>query len=162
MKKNCHQVGFGFDSHAYSSHGTLVLGGIKFPDVPALRGHSDGDALLHALIDALLGGAGLGDIGDFFPDSSPKYKEISSKILLRDVVSKVTKKGFSILHVDLTVVAEKPRLSKVKSKMKKSISRLLKISSDSVNLKAKTAEGLQIFSPPGGVLVWAVATLQSQ
>jgi len=78
--KTCHRVGFGFDSHCFSQSGTLMFGGIPFKDLPALKGHSDGDALLHAVMDAMLGGAGLGDIGDFYPDTDQQYKDISSLI----------------------------------------------------------------------------------
>ncbi len=158
--RECHQTGFGFDSHAFSTAGTLVLGGLKFPGIPSLKGHSDGDVLLHALIDALLGGAGLGDMGDFFPDTSARYKGIDSLILLEKALAQVTRKGFRPVHVDMTVVAEKPRLTPVKSKIKVRLARLLKIPPVSFNIKGKTPEGLLLFPSSGGILVWVVATLQ--
>jgi 2-C-methyl-D-erythritol 2,4-cyclodiphosphate synthase len=160
--KNCHQTGFGFDSHAFSTTGTLVLGGMKFSGTPALKGHSDGDAILHAIIDALLGAAGLGDIGDFFPDTDACTKGISSLILLKRVLSVLSKKKFRVLHVDITVVAEKPRFSAIKKTMQQTLARALSLPLSSVNIKAKTPEGLTIFSSKGGVAVWAVATVQQK
>ena len=156
------QCGFGFDSHAFSSQGTLVFGGLRFPGVPALAGHSDGDALLHALIDALLGAAGLGDIGELFPDSNKKIKGISSLIMLKQVMKKIKQAGFAPYHIDITVVAQKPRLSSVKKKLSQLISKVLSVSITHVNIKGKTPEGLTWFVPQGGIAVWAVATVISQ
>ncbi|MFN0117661.1 MAG: 2-C-methyl-D-erythritol 2,4-cyclodiphosphate synthase [Elusimicrobiota bacterium] len=152
------RVGFGFDSHSFDTNGKLVFGGIQFPSLPKLKGHSDGDALLHALIDSLLGAAGLGDIGLFFPDSEPQWKGVESKQMLLIVLKKISQTGFQIQHVDLTVVAEKPRLSPLRSALIKKISSLLKVNSNQVNIKGKTPEGLQWFSKPG-VACWSVATL---
>ena len=164
MKKTklCHRVGFGFDSHAYSTAGTLVLGGISFKGVPALKGHSDGDAVVHAVIDALLGAAGLGDIGDLFPDTSKKFRGIDSLKLLKVVHQKVSKKNFRIQHIDVVVVADRPRLAPVKMKMREKLSRLLSLSLSSINIKAKTPEGLCLFQKSGGVATWAIATLSGQ
>src|ERR1041384_281250 len=105
-RKSCHHTGFGFDSHVFSKKGSLVFGGLKFPQLPALHGHSDGDALLHAIIDALLGACALGDIGSFFPDTDEKYRGISSRVLMRETLKQVKRKGFEPLHVDVTVVAD--------------------------------------------------------
>lgn len=157
--KNFTKTGFGFDAHEYSQAGTLALGGIKIKKMPALKGHSDGDALIHAVIDSLLGAAGLGDIGELFPDTSKKTKGISSLSMLRDVVKKLSNKGFSLYHLDITVVADAPRLTPLKSKMKVVLAKWLKVKSTAVNIKAKTSEGTQILSPVGGVAAWAVATI---
>ncbi len=154
------RTGIGFDSHAYSKRGSLVLGGVKFPNVPALQGHSDGDALLHAVIDALLGAAGLGDIGEMFPDSSAATKGISSVVMLRKAASRVRESGFKAVHVDVTVVADKPRLSSAKGEIRRKIAHVLRLPPRSVNIKAKTSEGLRLFSAAGGVAAWAVATLE--
>lgn len=153
------QTGFGFDSHAFSKSGSLMLGGLKFPDIPALAGHSDGDAVLHALIDALLGACALGDIGELFPDSDKKLKGIASLLLLKTALKKIKEKGFVPQHVDITIVADKPRLSPVKQKMKALLSKALGLSANHVNVKAKTPEGLTWFVPQGGIAVWAVATV---
>ncbi len=153
------RTGFGFDSHLFSSSGTLVLGGIKFKNMPILKGHSDGDAVLHALIDALLGAASLGDIGEMFPDTSSALKGIDSALLLKRAVDRVKKAGWTPEHVDVTILADDPRLSPVKEKMKKGLAKLLGMHASDVNVKAKTQEGLAIFKQPGGIAVWAVATL---
>jgi 2-C-methyl-D-erythritol 2,4-cyclodiphosphate synthase len=152
-------VGLGFDSHAFGAGGTLVLGGVRFPGVPALAGHSDGDALLHAVIDALLGGASAGDIGEFFPDTSHKWKGASSLKMLNLVLKKTSRDGFHVEHLDVTVVANKPRLTPAKAQLRTRIAKALGLRLASVNLKAKTQEGLSWFPSPGGIAVWAVATL---
>jgi len=160
MKKFSYPTGFGFDSHAFSKSGTLVLGGVTFPGVPVLKGHSDGDALLHALIDSLLGAASLGDIGEHFPDSDQTSKGISSRILLGRILKKVRRTGYVPAHVDITVLADRPRLSLHKEKMARVLSKLLGIPRWSVNVKAKTPEGLNFFQKAGGVAVWSVSTLK--
>src|SRR5438128_2209944 len=113
----CHRTGFGFDSHAFGSRGTLTLGGVRFPGTPKLEGHSDGDALLHAVIDALLGAAAAGDIGEIFPDTAAAYRGISSRRLLAAAYRRVQKAGFLALHIDVTVVADKPRLGSAKARI---------------------------------------------
>jgi 2-C-methyl-D-erythritol 2,4-cyclodiphosphate synthase len=153
------RTGFGFDSHLFSDRGTLVLGGLKFPGTPALRGHSDGDALLHAVIDALLGAAVLGDIGDMFPDNAKKLKGISSLKLLQQALQKIHGAGWAPEHVDVTVVANQPRLTPVKLKLKATLGKVLGLKMDCVSIKAKTQEGLTWFQSPGGIAVWAAATL---
>lgn len=159
-KRLCHATGFGFDSHSFGKGGVLVLGGIKCPGVPGLKGHSDGDALLHAVIDAFLGAASLGDIGELFPDTSEAFKGIASSKLLKQVVQKTKKAGFAPLHIDITVVAERPRLAPLKGAMRSSMARLTGLPVERINIKAKTPEGLCLFKDPGGILVWAVATLE--
>lgn len=158
--KNCdHRTGFGFDSHAFGSDGTLVLGGVSFSGTPALKGHSDGDVLLHALIDALLGAAGLGDIGEMFPDSSAANKGISSLEMLSGVMKRLSDAGFQPLHVDVTVGADKPKLTPAKEIIREKISTVTGLSKDRISIKAKTQEGLSWFANSGGIVVWAVATV---
>jgi len=157
--KKCHQVGFGFDSHVFARTGTCKLGGISLRGAPSLKGHSDGDALLHALIDSLCGAAGLGDIGDWFPDTDKKNKGISSRVMLGQIYKKVLKKGLRPVHVDLTVLADKPKISPSKGKIQSALSGMLKIPRSAVNIKAKSQEGLCFFRSPGGIAVWSVVTL---
>ena len=152
-------VGIGFDSHRFAKTGTLVFGGVRFPGTPKLKGHSDGDALIHAVIDAILGAAGMGDIGMLFPDTSAKFKGISSVLLLKNVMRKMAAKKIKIIHIDVTVVAERPKLSKAKARIQKKMSALCKISPRAFSAKGKTPEGLNFFKSPGGVAVWAVATV---
>ncbi len=157
--KNYTRTGFGFDSHSFGRTGTLVLGGKKFIGTPALTGHSDGDALLHALIDALLGAACLGDIGQLFPDTDKSIKGISSRVMLKEAVSRVKKMKFIPVHVDLTFVGDRPRMSSVNKEIRTNVASLLGLPLSSVSLKAKTPEGLNLFKSPGGVAIWALATL---
>lgn len=160
--KNKHdgdRAGFGFDAHDFSSGGTLVLGGVTLPGAPRLRGHSDGDALLHAIIDALLGAAGLGDIGEMFPDTKKSIKGISSRVMLKKALAKIKAAKFSIVHVDTVVIADEPKITPVKKKIRARIAADLGISPRSVNIKAKTSEGTRFLSESGGIAAWAVATL---
>ena len=155
--------GIGFDSHAFSDGGTLVLGGVAFPDVPALKGHSDGDALVHAIIDALLGAAGLGDIGQLFPDTSPEVKGISSLKMLAIVFEKLNSAGFSPAHVDAVVVADRPKLAPARDRMAAAMAGVLKLSPVDISIKGKTQEGLSWFSgASGGVAVWATANIEGK
>jgi 2-C-methyl-D-erythritol 2,4-cyclodiphosphate synthase len=119
-----------------------MLGGVKIPHDRGLLGHSDGDAILHALTDALLGAAGLGDIGEFFPDTDPKYQNADSKIFLIDAASRVRAGGYTIGNVDIIVHAERPNLSDFKRPIAESVAAMLEIPPKSVNVKAKTNEGL--------------------
>lgn len=153
------RTGFGFDSHLFSKSGTLILGGVKFPGTPQLKGHSDGDALFHAVIDAYLGAAVLGDIGEFFPDTDKKWKGADSAKMMREVTARVKKAGYQPLHVDVTILANKPKLNSMKAKLKLSLARWGGLKPSQVNIKAKTQEGLTMFKSPGGIAVWAVATL---
>ena len=137
-----------------------MLGGVRFSGTPALKGHSDGDAALHAVVDALLGAAGLGDIGEFFPDSSQKFKGAASVTFVAETVAALKKEKWKPVHVDVTIVANTPRLSASKSRMRATLARLLKLKPSCVNIKGKTQEGLNWFGPLGGIAVWAVATIE--
>jgi len=152
--------GNGFDVHAFEEGGIMYLGGIQI-DVPySFKAHSDGDVALHSLIDALLGAAGMGDIGMIFPDNDESYKDIDSKELLRRVVAKVTSYGFVIVNVDITIAAQKPRLSLYKDKMKKVIANILGINKARVNVKATTTEKLGFIGRAEGVGVISNANLK--
>jgi len=151
--------GIGFDSHAFSTEGTLVLGGVSFPEIPALKGHSDGDALLHAIIDALLGACGQGDIGALFPDTSPAFKGMSSLMMLSVALQRVRAAGFDPSNVDAVVVADRPKLAPERERMRATIASALSLAPDAVSIKGKTQEGLSWFTGNGGIAVWATATV---
>ena len=137
-----YRTGIGTDIHPLVEGKKLMLGGVHIPFPAGLAGHSDGDALLHALIDALLGAAGLGDIGEFFPDTDPAYKNADSKALLLNIREKLQQNKWDIVNVDLIIHAEQPKLQPIKGQIKRCIADLLAIPFDAVNIKAKTNEGL--------------------
>jgi len=151
--------GFGYDSHRFAEGRKLILGGLEIPFDKGLIGHSDADALLHAICDALLGAAGAGDIGRHFPDTDPAYKGISSMVLLEKVRKLIRKKGFSINNIDVTIVMEMPKLAPFADRMIANIADVLKMSGDSVNIKAKTNEGMGFIGRNEGVAVFATAIL---
>ena len=152
--------GNGFDVHAFDNKGDMFLGGIKIESDFGFKAHSDGDVAIHSLIDALLGAAGMGDIGMMFPDNDDRYKGIDSKELLRKVVQKINNFGFIIVNVDLTIAAEKPRVGKYKLPMRKKIAEILNIESSRVNIKATTTEKLGFIGRGEGVGVIANANLK--
>ena len=151
--------GFGYDIHRLIKGRKLILGGVMVPHDRGLLGHSDADVLLHAVIDALLGAAGLGDIGRHFPDTDKKYKGISSKILLKNAAGLLYKNGFVIGNIDAVLVLEKPKLPGLKEKMAKNIAEILDIAKDKVNIKAKTNEGLDSIGRGKAIAAYAVAAL---
>jgi len=134
------RVGQGWDVHAFADGRPLVLGGVTIDHDRGLAGHSDADVLLHALTDAMLGAAGLGDIGEHFPDTAPEWKDADSADLLRHVVMRVTAEGFKVVNADCTIVAQAPRLASKKAWIRESLAKLLGIHLEQVNVKAKTAE----------------------
>jgi 2-C-methyl-D-erythritol 4-phosphate cytidylyltransferase/2-C-methyl-D-erythritol 2,4-cyclodiphosphate synthase len=153
-------VGNGFDIHQLEiSDSPLMLGGIEINSNLSLKAYSDGDVLIHSLIDALLGSAGLGDIGEFFPDTDKKYKGIDSTILLNKVVEILQKIGMVIDYVDITIIAEKPKLQTYKSLIKRNLSKFLNIEFNSVNIKATTTEKLGFIGRGEGIGVFTTATL---
>jgi len=152
--------GTGFDVHAFDENTTMFLGGIKIDSDFGFKAHSDGDVAIHALIDALLGAAGMGDIGMMFPDTSDEYKGIDSKKLLKRVVTKLYNFGFVIINTDLTIAAQKPRIGKYKLQMRKTIAHILNIDMAKVNIKATTTEKLGFIGRGEGVGVIANANLQ--
>jgi 2-C-methyl-D-erythritol 2,4-cyclodiphosphate synthase len=156
------RVGIGFDSHPLVAGRKLVLGGVEIPYTKGLDGWSDADALSHAVIDALLGAAALGDIGVYFPPGDKSYKDISSLILLGKVKGMLAAKGWRVGNIDATVVAEKPRLREHIEKMREKLSRALGIDISQVSVKASTANGLGAIGRGEGVAVYAVAAIERE
>lgn len=134
------RIGTGWDIHALVEGRPLILGGVSIESKKGCLGHSDGDALIHAVIDSILGACGLGDIGTLFPDTDPKYKGISSKVLLSTVMENVRSKGFRIVNVDTTVILQSPKLGPYKDEIRRCMANLLGIAEDCFSVKAKTAE----------------------
>jgi len=155
------RVGIGYDIHRLRKGRKLILGGIEIPYPKGLFGHSDADVLLHAIADALLGAANLGDIGQHFPDTDPKYKNISSKIILGKVYQLVRKKEYKILNIDSVVIAEEPKLAQYIPQMKRNIARILKIKPEKISIKAKTNEKLDSLGKKQAIAAHAVASLKT-
>ena len=155
------RVGFGFDVHEFEVGRRLMLGGVEIPHTAGLKGHSDADVLIHAVVDALLGGAALGDIGQHFPDTDPTYKNVDSRVLLRRVAEMLAEKGWAIANVDATVVAQVPRIQPYAAAMAKNIAADLGTSVGQVNIKATTTESLGFVGREEGIAVWAVAALSA-
>lgn len=153
-------VGIGYDVHRLASGEALVLGGVRIPSEKGLIGWSDADVLTHAIIDALLGAAGLGDIGRYFPPGDPQYKGISSLVLLSKVRDMLSSRGWVTNNIDVTIVTEEPRLSDYAEQMCLNISRTLGIGSGLVNIKASTSEQLGFVGRGEGVVTWAVASIK--
>ena len=137
-----YRTGIGTDIHRVAEGRKLMLGGVLVSHCAGLTGHSDGDVALHAVIDALLGASGMGDIGTLFPDTDPQFKDADSKRLLLDVKKRLEEKSWVIVNIDLTIHAEQPKLEPVKAQMKRCIASILGIDFNAVNVKAKTNEGL--------------------
>jgi len=156
------RVGIGTDIHRLVEGRKLMLGGVQIPHPLGLLGHSDGDAVLHAVIDALLGAAGLGDIGTLFPDTDPKWENIDSKELLYIVKEKIAEKKWDIINVDVTIHAEQPRLEPFKGQIKRVIAGLLGIDFNAANVKAKTNEGLGEIGEGTAIAATAVAMLRKK
>jgi 2-C-methyl-D-erythritol 2,4-cyclodiphosphate synthase len=155
------RTGIGWDSHKLVEDRKLILGGVELEHTHGLLGHSDADVLTHAIIDALLGAAGLDDIGAHFPDTDQAYKDADSLVLLRDVVARVTGAGFTIEHVDSTVIMERPKLSPHRAAIATTLAAALGVDGGQVNVKASTGEGLGFVGRGEGVAALAVATLSA-
>lgn len=150
------RVGFGYDVHALVTGRSLFLGGIEIPYLFGLKGHSDADVLLHAICDAILGAIAEGDIGKHFPDTDPQYRGIRSAALLKKVMSRMREKGFHLLNIDATIVAQKPKLADFIPRMVKEIATVLDIDTGRVNVKATTTEGLGFTGREEGIAAYAV------
>ena len=161
MKTNF-RIGQGFDVHRFGKGRKLILGGVKIPHRYGLVGHSDADVVLHALINAILGAMGKGDIGTHFPDTDPKYKGISSEVLMKRVLGIMNRGGFRIINGDVTVLAQKPRLAPFFAEIRKRLSKLLKVSEGAVNVKAGTTEGLGWIGKGQGMAAMAVVLLEKK
>ena len=154
------RVGQGLDVHAFVAGRKLVIGGVDIPYHKGLAGHSDADVLLHAICDALLGAAALGDIGRHYPDSDPKYSDIDSRKLLRDVAAKVKQQGYKIVNIDATIAAEAPRMAPHVARMIGNIAADLGIAPAAINIKATTTEQLGFIGRGEGIAAQAVALLE--
>lgn len=153
------RMGVGYDVHRLTIGRPLILGGVEIPFSLGLAGHSDADVLSHALGDALLGAAGLGDLGRLFPDSDPQYKGISSLRLLERIFSLIQQKGYKIENVDTTIVAQEPKLGPYTEKMQDALAPVLRVSVDQISIKATTTEGLGFAGRQEGIAAYAVALL---
>jgi 2-C-methyl-D-erythritol 4-phosphate cytidylyltransferase/2-C-methyl-D-erythritol 2,4-cyclodiphosphate synthase len=155
------RTGMGFDVHAFSGQGPIMLGGVSIPHTRGLAGHSDADVVLHAITDALLGAAGLGDIGEHFPPSDPQWKGASSDVFLRHAVLLLQSKGAIIDHVDCTVIAEEPKVGRHRQAMREHIADLAGLRTDQVSVKATTTEGLGFTGRREGIAAQAVASIRT-
>jgi 2-C-methyl-D-erythritol 2,4-cyclodiphosphate synthase len=153
------RIGQGYDAHRFQIGRRLVLGGVEIPHDRGLEAHSDGDVLIHAICDALLGAAALGDIGRHFPDSEADFEGIDSRILLRQVVGLLTGKRWRIANVDVTIVAQRPRLSPYFASMRERLAIDMNIAIDQINIKGTTTEGMGFTGREEGVAAYAVALL---
>ncbi len=154
------RIGHGYDAHRLAAGERLVLGGVDVPHDKGLAAHSDGDVVLHALCDALIGAAGGGDIGKHFPDSDPRYADIDSRILLRRVIATLGDQGLSVGNADLTIIAEEPRLSAHVPQMRANIAADLGVDAARVNVKATTTEGMGFVGRAEGIAAHAVVLLE--
>lgn len=152
------RIGFGYDSHRLVKGRKLIIGGVEIPFGKGLKGHSDADVLCHAMIDAIIGALGLGDIGRHFPDTDPKWKDASSIDLLKNVVNLARNNGLDISWIDSTVITEKPKLEPYIETMKEAISKT-GITSGLINIKAKTNEGMGFVGKGEGIAAYAVCLL---
>jgi len=154
------RIGFGLDVHQLDENMDFWIGGIQIPHHKGAVGHSDADVLIHAICDALLGAANLGDIGSHFPDTDPEYKNIDSKILLRRVVGIIKDEGYKINNIDTTIVLQKPKISPYIDKMKESLSEAMSLSKSLISIKATTSEKLGPEGREEGVSAYAVTLIQ--
>jgi len=153
------RVGIGYDSHRFTAGRPLRIAGITVPHTHGLVGHSDGDVALHALIDALLGAAALGDIGQHFPDDDPQWRGVDSARLLKKIVETLQQAGHSIVQVDITVLAERPKLAHMIGPMRAATAKALGVAEGAVSIKAKTNEGMGWIGRGEGIAAMAVATI---
>lgn len=154
------RIGQGFDVHAFADGRKLMMGGVEIPHARGLLGHSDADVLLHAICDALLGAAGLGDIGQHYPDSSPQYADIDSRMLLRSTAAKLKELKFKIVNVDATIIAEAPRMAPHVPRMIGNIAADLGVEPAAINIKATTTEGLGFVGRDEGIAAMAIALIE--
>ena len=155
------RIGLGYDVHKLVLERDLILGGVKIDYMKGLLGHSDADVLLHAIMDSLLGAAALGDIGIHFPDSSPKYKGISSLKLLKEVGQMIGEAGFHVGNIDATIIAQNPKMSPHIKNMRENICSSLNITMDKINIKATTEEGLGFTGKGEGISAESICLLEA-
>lgn len=159
MKLN-YRVGFGFDVHKLVKNRKMILGGVEIKYLKGLLGHSDADVLCHSITDALLGAAGLDDIGSYFPDTDKKLKGISSLEILSKVIKMITERGYRIVNIDSAVVCQEPKLNPYFPKMKQILVKILKIKESQIGLKAKTTEKLGFTGRKEGIACYTIALLE--
>lgn len=156
------RTGLGYDIHPLKAGGKLILGGVEIPGPLGSVGHSDADALIHAVIDAMLGAAALGDIGDQFPPSDPAYRNISSRKLLKRTTGLLGEKGYTVINVDTTIILEKPMLAPHKDGMRENLAADLQVEVNAVSVKAKTKEGMDATGKQRAVEAQAVVVIESK
>ena len=162
MEKSKLRIGIGFDSHPFAKNRKLILGGVEIPFPKGLFGHSDADVLSHSIADALLGACGLKDIGNHFPDTDPKYKNISSLKILAQVMKMVKTKGYEVVNIDTIIICQQPKISPYVDKMKNTLIKILKVNPACIGIKAKTTEALGFAKIKSGIVCYAVALLASK
>lgn len=153
------RIGQGFDAHRFTAGNSIILGGVTIPFDKGLRAHSDGDVAIHALCDALLGAMGLGDIGRYFPDSSESYEDIDSRVLLRKIVTMMQERNYRLGNMDITIIAQAPRLAPYIQDMQLNLSEDLNVPVTEVNIKATTTEGMGFTGRGEGIAAQAVVVL---
>ena len=153
------RIGHGYDAHAFSEGRPLILGGVNIPHNKGLAAHSDGDAVIHALCDALLGAASLGDIGAHFPDNDPAYRNIDSRILLRNVMAKIHDLGYELCNADITILAQVPKLAPYILSMRDILAGDMRVNVSDVNIKATTTEKMGFIGREEGISAFAVVLL---
>jgi 2-C-methyl-D-erythritol 2,4-cyclodiphosphate synthase len=156
------RIGHGYDAHRYISGRPLILGGVEIPYDMGLEAHSDGDAVIHAICDALLGAAGLGDIGTYFPDTDKQFKNIDSRLLLQDVIEHLQKKSYTVGNVDVTILAQAPKMLPHISSMRSNMAEDLHIDISAINIKATTTEKMGFIGRLEGIAVYAVCILNNE
>jgi 2-C-methyl-D-erythritol 2,4-cyclodiphosphate synthase len=156
------RVGIGVDAHALSQDAALVVGGVEFPGEAGLAGHSDGDVVAHALVDAILGAAGLGDIGSFFPSDDAEWEGASSLLFLERAVAAVREAGFELVNADCVLIGERPRIAGVRAEMESRLAAALGVGADRVSVRATTTDGLGFTGRGEGLAAQAVALLAAQ
>ncbi|MFQ0972140.1 2-C-methyl-D-erythritol 2,4-cyclodiphosphate synthase [Gilliamella sp. BG1] len=156
------RIGHGFDVHKFSGEGPITLAGVKIPYQYGLVAHSDGDVVLHAITDALIGALALGDIGKLFPDTDPKYKGIDSRILLKDVYTLVQAKGYELVNLDATIIAQEPKMQPHVDQMRVNIAEDLKVHFEQISVKATTTEQLGFTGRKEGIACQAVVLLSKK
>ena len=154
------RIGYGYDSHRFAAGRRLVLGGVEFPGEVGLAGHSDADVLVHAIIDALLGAAALGDIGSHFPDTDPKWKDADSTELLATVVKEIRAAGYKVANVDATVICERPKIGPCVELIRERLAAVTNVGKGRISVKGKTNERLDDVGAGLGIVVHAVCLLE--
>ena len=155
------RVGIGFDVHAFADGDFIMLSGVRIPHERSVRAHSDGDVVVHAVCDALLGAAGLGDIGMHFPDTDPQWRGVAGAVLLERVLAMLIARGFEPVNVDVTILAERPRIAPHREAMRRRLAEMLDLPAEMVNIKATTTEQLGLIGRGEGLAAQAIALVES-